>query len=286
MNIWDYGATLTQAKTKAGHLLLTPGLYAGFLPTLLGPNQLKLSSGCLLSPKGVIHNRPTEVTVPDFPVTSMAGTYTLQATHDDVQSIGGSEFQFRWVTGIQPRTDLATNAVSILYVRQSAGGALSVDQLSQPVPLQTGSLQALALPTSIGPEFTLFSSVTGPNITSSLTTSLTQAQYLGLRSTNSALSGLQTHSFRLLVPSNVRVRSIGVLCELPSLGIIACSGIAANGSTITFTQNAVNGPVTDLTTPTWLEASNNASPLVALSVTVTIPAGSSCFLHRVLLQVD
>ena len=286
MNIWDYGATLTQEKMKAGHLLLTPGLYAGFVPTILGPNQLKLSSGCLLSPKGVIYTRATDITVPDFPVTSMAGAYTLQATHDDVQSIGGSAFQFRWVAGIQPRTNLADNAVSILYVRQSSGGALAVDQLSQPVALQTGSIQQLATPAAIGPDFTLFSSVTGPNVSSSLTTSLTQVQYLGLRCNNSALTGLQTHTFRLLVPSDIAVRRIGVLCELPSLGAIACAGVATDGSAVTFTPNNVVGPVTDLSTPAWMDASNNASPLVAVVVTITIPAGSSCFLHKVLLHVD
>ena len=286
MNIWDFGSTLTQEKMKAGNRIFTPGLYNGFIPTLLGPNQLKLSTGCLLSPKGVLHVPTTDTLVPDFPVVALPGSYTLQATHDDIQAIGGSVFRFRWVTGLQPRYDEAENAVSVLYVRQTTGGALAADQLSQPQLLQNGAIQAAALHMSIGPEFSLFSSATGPNVSSLTTTSLTQAQYLGLRSTNSALTGIQTHTFRLAVPAGIKPHSLGIQCELPSLGSIAFSGVAADGTAITLTPPNIAGPITDIATPIALDLSNNASPLVALLVVVTIPAGTSCFLHRVLLRVD
>lgn len=285
-NVYDYGATLTQAKAKAAFQgSLTPGLYSGFVPTILGTHQLSLSVGVLMSPGGVFHMPTTPTIIPDFPVLSSPADYTLVATHDDIQASGGSSFQFRWVVGIKPRYDVAQNAVSVLYVRQQTPGSLAIEQLSQPAVMKNGNI-AEALDTSrntLGPAFDMFSVTNGPNITVSRSN---VSQYLGALFTNAASTGLQTSVFLLPIPDGLNPKSIRVHCQLPVLGSVVLSGICEDGSSSSFSPTGPVGPLSDLATATVLGVLNPASPLVALLVTVTIPAGFSCFLNRVVLVGD
>lgn len=289
MQIWNFGDTLTQRKFKAGALsAFLPGLYAGMVPTILGPNQLSLSPGSLLSPGGVFFYSNVATVVPDFPVLSAPDEYTLVATHDDIQAIGGSNFRLSWVQGIQPRFDAPTNAVAVLYVRQDVPGALATDQFSQPPYVMNGLVldrfeDHLLL---LGPAFTTFAVVNGANVSLSNAVAAMGAQYLGLKVTNTALVGLQTSSFKLAIPERVRLHGVEVFCELPVLGSIAINGIASDGSTVALTGSPIVGPIVDVTLSNALDFALTALEIVALDVVVTVPGTQQAFLHKVRLLTD
>ncbi len=272
MNLYNFGSPLTQANTKAANRVFVPGVYSGFEHTILGPNQLSLASGVLMSPKRVLWAPETTIVAPAFPVTSTASEYTLQATHDDVQTTGGSSFQLRWVAGIQPRYDAVENAVSILYVRQPVGGALQEGQITHPLLPREPTF-------SVGPDWVRFSEVLGSNV-QAVRTRIGSA--LGVLFTNTAGVGAQVAAFSVPVPP-VRGHRVRLRANIPSLASVLLTGYCEDGSMVGI-GSAVG--TTTIAAETAIPVAINVSPMVLLEVAVTIPAGSSVFLNTLNVDVD
>lgn len=281
--IYDFGALLTQARTKAfASRLFTPGLYEGYDPTIVTPTLLRLAPGTILLPNGVLINESgnTDVAVP---TPASPTNYTITADHDDVQAVGGSPAYYTLRTGILNRSsDPNPNSLALLWIRHPGAMPLAASMLSRPPVLQAGSLLSVIESGIIpGPFPQRCSVVAGPNITATAAQHASGPQHLGLLIVNSAVSGTQTYQFRLPLPPQPRPRTIEVFADIPSLGSVSFSTApytlyGADGSAISTTPASITGPVTALgSTPAGTFTLGNyddAGVPASLGVTVTVPA--------------
>ena len=285
---YDYGAFLTQRGTKGAAIAVhSPGLYSGFVPTILGPNQLSLSPGSLLSPAGVIWRPTADITVPNFPVVALPNEYTLVAYHEDIQATGGSSFLLRWEVGILAPVDTAENAVAVLYVRQDVAGPLEDKHLSQPSRLTSGVLtEVLRRRLDIRAPFAAFNlnTASGPNIQILNESAVSGAQYLSQRFKNTASVGLQQITFDLPVPVEDRTTAVDVFCEIPALGSIAISALGDDGTAIA--GDTIATTITDVTNGHRITFAQETPLISVLRLVVVVPAGTSAYIHRMALVVD
>lgn len=139
--IYDFGALLTQARTKTlATSLFTPGIYGGMDPVIVSGTQLDLLPGTYLLPNGVLvgEDANTSITVP-----TPAGpeNYTVTVDHDDIQATGGSSAFYTLRSGILGREgDPNPNSLALLWIRHPGGGPLTANMLSRPPTLQAGTL--------------------------------------------------------------------------------------------------------------------------------------------------
>ena len=282
--VYDYGALLTQARTKSfASNLFTPGLYDGFAASIVTPTLLQFAPGTFLTPMGVLINESgnVQVTVPTPPG---AADYTVTADHDDIQAVGGSPAYYTLRPGILPRSGSPNpNSLSLLWIRFPTATPLALSMFSQPPVLQAGSLLSVIENGIIpGPFPQRCDAIAGPNITASAA-SFSGSQNLGLLLVNSAGSGTQTYQFRLPLPP-FRPRTIEVFASLPNLGSISISTAPyetyeSTGAILTATPSAILGPVTALdlgSTPAGVFTLGNydadVNPPTSLGVTVVVPA--------------
>jgi hypothetical protein len=283
VRVWDYGALLTQARTKSfASRLFTPGLYEGFEPTIITPTLLEFAPGTYLLPNGVLINESASIQV-TVPTPATPEDYTITADHDDVQAVGGSPAYYTLRPGILERSgDPNPNSLAVLWIRHPGATPLATSMLSQPPVLQAGSLLSVIENGIIpGPFPQRCDVLAGPNITATATKHSSGAQNLGLLLYNSAGSGTQLYQFRLPLPP-FRPRTIEVYADIPSLGSISITTAPyetyeATGGILSATPSAVNGPVTALgSTPAGVFTLGNytadVNPPTSLGVTVTVPA--------------
>jgi hypothetical protein len=282
--IYDFGALLTQARTKSfASRLFTPGLYEGFEPTILTPTLLEFAPGTFLMPNGVLINESGVIQV-TVPTPATPEDYTITADHDDVQAVGGSPAYYTLRPGILDRSgDPNPNSLAVLWIRHPGATPLATSMLSRPPVLQAGSLLS-AIENGIipGPFPQRCDVVAGPNITATATKHSSGPQNLGLLLFNSAISGVQTYQFRIPLPPFIRPRAIEVFADIPSLGAIGFSTAPyqlydTTGAVLSMTPSALNGPITALgSTPAGSFAIGNytadVNPPVSLGVTVSVPA--------------
>jgi len=139
--VYDFGALLTQGRTKKlTTALFTPGIYEGFVPTVVSGTLLELSAGTFLLPNGVLVGE-TAVTQVTVPTPGVATDYTITADHDDIQATGGSSAFYTLRAGILGREgDPNPNSLALIWIRHTGAGPLTADMLSRPPTLQAGSL--------------------------------------------------------------------------------------------------------------------------------------------------
>jgi len=280
--VYDYGALLTQARTKSfASRLFTPGLYEGFEPSIITPTLLQFAPGTFLTPMGVLINESGNVQI-TVPTPASPADYTITADHDDIQAVGGSPAYYTLRPGILARSgDPNPNSLALLWIRDT-GAPLAMSMFSQPPVLQAGSLLSVIENGIIpGPFPQRCDALAGPNITASAASHSSGPQNLGLLLVNSAPSGTQTYQFRLPLPP-LRPRSIEVYAAIPSLGSISITTAPyqtyeSTGAILVATPVAVSGPVTALgSTPAGVFTLGNydadVNPPTSLGVTVVVPA--------------
>jgi hypothetical protein len=291
--IYDFGAILTQGRAKkVSAALLAPGIYSGMEPTLLSNPLIKLSAGEFLLPNGVLVIEDAEVEITPPTVTS-AADYTLVATHEDIQAVGGSPIIYTWEEGILPRSGSPTsNALAILWLRHPGSMTINSSMVSLPLKVKNaagiGSFEASqAWLQAPFPQAT--DVFTGPNVTATPASTATSAKDVGLRITNTAAFGLQGYQFRLPLPLLPRVRKVEVYVQLPSLGTLELSAAPIGGNTVTtnnynivttsgtvatVTPSQIAGPIADLSTPAaTFVLGNTADAPVSMGVTIKVPPG-------------
>ena len=280
--VYDYGALLTQARTKSfASRLFTPGLYEGFEPSIITPTLLQFAPGTFLTPMGVLINESGNVQI-TVPTPASPADYTITADHDDIQAVGGSPAYYTLRPGILARSgDPNPNSLALLWIRDT-GAPLAMSMFSQPPVLQAGSLLSVIENGIIpGPFPQRCDALAGPNITASASSHSSGPQNLGLLLVNSAPSGTQLYQFRLPLPP-FRPRSIEVYAAIPSLGSISITTAPyqtyeSTGAILAATPAAVSGPVTALgSTPAGVFTLGNydadVNPPTSLGVTVVVPA--------------
>lgn len=280
--IYDFGALLTQARTKSlAAKLFTPGIYEGLDPTVVSSPFLQLSAGALLLPNGVliVEDAPVDTTAP-----LAVGDYTLTADHDDIQAVGGSPILYTWRSGILDRSgDPNSNSLAVLWLR-STGGPITPGMLSVPPDVKTGNaLPAVELLSGfVQAPFHLAGNVAqGPNITATAQAHTSGAQHMGVLVFNSAPSGVQTYQFRVPLPALPWARYVDIYADMPNNSSIGfATGIygmvAQDGSAVTVTPSLVSGLLSGLTTPAATVAlASTATQPVTMGITVTVPALSS-----------
>lgn len=288
--IYDFGALLTQARTKTlASSLFTPGIYEGFEPTIVSPTLLEFSAGTFLLPNGVLV-RETDVTQVTIPTPASAEDYTITADHDDIQAVGGSSAFYTLQNGILEREgDPNLNSLALLWVRHTGGGPLTTDMFSRPPTLQAGTLlAAIEEGLLLAPFPQACDPVLGSNIQVTQTTHGSGNEHLGTLIQNTAVSGLQTYQFRLPLPPRPRPRSIQVFADIPSLASISFDTAGyemyqAGGAIVSTTPTTIAGPITALDTraaPAGTFTVGNYDeddPPISLGVTITVPPATSGF---------
>ena len=364
--IYDFGALLTQGRAKTlTSSLFTPGIYEGFVPTVISSTMVEFSPGTLLLPNGMLIRESTVTTV-TVPTPGSAENYTITVDHDDVQAVGGSAAYYTLQSGILDREqDPNPSSLALLWVRHAGGGPLTASMLSRPPTLQAGTLLSAIedgfIPTpfpqacdivkgsnivathksrtvqtgsaaatlaaaggglitvtglvgmttaSVGRHLVLTGAGTSTNNGSfpimsyvsptsvvisdnatapgSDTASWREDEpwNLGLQVVNTAVSGLQTYSFRLPLPTRPQPKQIEVFASIPSLGSVGFGTTPyllfdADGDVVTTTPTLVSGPVIAIdprSTPagTIVLASYDASIApVSLGVTLVVPPATA-----------
>jgi len=165
--IYDFGALLTQGRTKTfATSLFTPGIYEGFVPTIISSTLIEFSAGTLLLPNGVLV-RETATTQVIIPTPASAENYTITVDHDDIQAVGGSPATYTLRSGILAREqEPLPNSLALLWVRHTGAGPLTDSMLSRPPTLQAGSLLNAIEDGFLAAPFPTMCDVTaGPNVT-------------------------------------------------------------------------------------------------------------------------
>jgi len=281
--VWDFGALLTQARTKtlaAG--LFTPGLYRGFEPTIVNATTIDLAPGSYLLPNGVMvtESGATRVVVP---TPASPETYTVTADHDDIAAVGGSPAVYTLRSGILGKYGVPLpNSVALLWIRHPGSTPLASPMLVTPPSLQAESFLSLLEQGFVAAPFPqAVDIVKGANVTPALVTHSSGPEVPGLRLQNS--SGLQSYQFRLPLPQR-QIRYIDVFADIPALGSISLSTAPyetydLDGNVVSLTPSSVSGPVTALdprSAPALTaEVGNVEAPLASLGVTVSIPAATA-----------
>ena len=289
--VYDYGALLTQARTKTfASRLFSPGVYENMDPVIIAAPYMELTAGSFLLPNGVLVVESANVAI-TAPI--VAGDYTLTADHEDIQAVGGSPVIYTWRAGILDRySDPNPNSLALLWFRYP-GGPIDIGMFSVPPDVRTGeavaSIEAIA--GWLQAPFPGTSAVLkGPNITAVGDSFGALYQHIGVLITNSAGVGTQTYQFRLPLPSIPRPRSIELYASIPALASVSLSSLpntggpsatylayAQDGSSIGATPTIVNGPVTalDATPAQVFTLANSLTPPATIGVTVAVPALSS-----------
>ncbi len=288
--IYNFGATLTQAKTKSfASNLFGPGTYAGFQPTVVG-TDIEFSAGSFLLANGVLVEE-SDVTTIAFPVPALATDYTITAEHGDIQAIGGSAVSYVLQTGLLPRSGSPdASSLALCWIRHPGAAALSQSMLSAPLPaLQTSAPSLVQLPFP-----SLSDQLQGSNITAVGASHASGVQVLGMKVSNTATSGLQQLQFR--VPVEGLPRSIQVYADIPALGSISIDTAPyetylSNG-TVLPTSSAIVGAATGLdpaTTPAGefvLDAYDSSTPITSLGFTIVVPPSDSVFIRALRFVED
>lgn len=138
--VYDFGALLTQGRTKAlASGLFTPGIYEGFEPTIVSPTLIEFSPGAILLPNGIFV-RETGVTQVTVPTPGAAQDLTIVANHDDIQAVGGSPVYYTLETGLRARSgDPNPSSLALLWIRHPGSVPLADDMLSRPPLFRAGS---------------------------------------------------------------------------------------------------------------------------------------------------
>ncbi len=280
--VYDYGSTLTQARTKTlASRLFAPGVYDGMDPVVVSSALLQLTAGCFLLPNGVLVVESTNVDITP-PTPASATDYTLTADHDDIQATGGSSVTYTWRTGILARTGSPNaNSLALLWLRHPGASSVTLAMLSVPPDVRTGGgVEAIEdLSGWLQAPFShLCDATLGANITATGASHSSGAQHLGVQVSNSAGVGLQNYQFRIPLPAVPYARFIDVYAIIPNLGSISFttggfSIVAEDGTAVASTPTIINGPILDLSVPAGtLALASTATQPVTLGVTVSVPA--------------
>lgn len=288
--IYDFGATLTQGKTKThSSVLFTPGVYEGFQPTVVSASEIQFSAGSFLLPNGVLVSESDPVIVA-FATPGVATDYTITAEHGDIQAIGGSAVTYVLNTGILPRSGSPNTAsLAVAWIRHP--GAIALDQSMVSAP-ETPKMAAPSETLVPAPFPASFDEILGANVTMDSASHSSGPQTLGLAVSNSAAVGLQTAEFRIGVPSGILPRSIRVFADIPALGSISVTTgtytpYLSDGTVLSVTGSPIAGPASGLD-PTGSPAGtftlgtyDASTPLVSLGFTITIPPSDNVFIRAI-----
>lgn len=291
--IYDFGAVLTQSRTKSlAANLWSPGLYQGLAPNIVGPDTFQLTPGALLLPNGILVDEAAPVNVvlaPSWP-PAIPTDYTVTAEHADIQSVGGSAVIYVMQAGVLPDVGSPQpNSLTVLRIRHPGAVPINTGMFSSPPYQKNGSVLSLVAQRegTLVPPFGMFDVVAGSNIQQALVTHPSGLQHLCLRIRNTSATIFQTLRFRLRLPSFPQAKSIAVTLDLPTYGTLSLSSttetVAADGSSIAVTPATSNGPQA-LGTPVVFTLANSLTAPTALGMNITLPGNSDCYLKQIVVQ--
>jgi len=224
---WDFLSPVSQRDDIfVNRALNSPGIYVGLDPQLNLLGQLILTPGFGMTPDGVIWKEDNDVVL-NFSIPSGPETFTITATHVDVQHIGGSPVEYEIVSGIIPLGTVADGVV-VGYIYYSGSGGAPLTQsmlLSAPKAYPTAytNLALSKTPVVYTAEFYgAYHDVaaSGPDTSINPREFLSVGQFLVYQKVNNSAGApgseqLVQHFTRVL-NSGVIPRSIDLYCDVPN----------------------------------------------------------------------
>jgi hypothetical protein len=137
---YNYGGTASNVAENLLHgTLNTKGVYLGMDLSANSDNNVQIATGAALQPDGVMWRETDPVNLV-FSAPGTATEYTVYATHDDRNILGGVAVTYTLDdTGLFTDTDL-TNGVVLGWIYHPGGGLPLIDDYIQSAPKQVSSV--------------------------------------------------------------------------------------------------------------------------------------------------
>ncbi len=135
---YNYGGTASNEAENLIHATLnTKGVYEGMELSANTDNNVEIAIGAALQPNGVMWRETAAVTLV-FSAPGAATDYTIVATHDDRNILGGVAVVYELLEGIFTDNDL-TSGVALGWVYHPGSGLPLIDAYIQSAPNQSSS---------------------------------------------------------------------------------------------------------------------------------------------------